>query len=213
MRQLASILSELAVVGAASFGVAYAVEKKRQSHRKVAVPPKGSIVRIFLGTHIARCRFEGVSEGKWQLGPPITVGTTSAILAGHTVKGEVNAADGVILFRASIAYISPIDGRITLSTPEFSTFRDRRAEVRQRYAGTARLEGHEARVEDISPSGTRLRTRAKVVLGERVRVDFPTFEVPAFGWVLGIEQEHIRIRFEESLDVTNESTAGNALLK
>jgi len=205
MRQLASILSELAVVGAASFGVAYAVEKKRQSRRKVGSPAKGSIVRFFVGTHIARCRFEVVVDGMWKLSPPITVGSTSALKPGVTVKGEVSHPEGVILFKATVDSVSAGDGRITLSPPEFSTFRDRRVEVRQRDAGPAKLEHAEARIADISLSGIRLKTRAKVALGERVRIDFPADSEPAFGWVIGLEQDQVRVRFEEPLRSANDS--------
>jgi len=185
-------------------GVAYAVEKKRQSRNQIRTPAKGAAVRLFVGSHMARCRFEAQEQGRWRLSPPITVGSTAAVLSGHAVKGEVNAPNGVILFRSRVESISPADGGIILAPPEFSMFRDRRIEPRRAYIAAAKLENQDAKIVDISPSGIRLRSRARVRLGDRVRIDLPGSEEPVFGWVLDNENDQVRVRFEEPFGAVNE---------
>jgi hypothetical protein len=198
MRQVESILGELSAVGAASFGLAYLLEKRKVSKTRMREPAIGQPVRLFVGSHVARCRYLGKTKSGWRLSSPVTRGEAAEMKLGQTLKGEVTEGNGVILFRSTLESREP-DGDLILKEPDFSCFRDRRIDPRRTDAGTGKLENVPAKVSDLSSSGIRLQSSYKAHLGERVRIDLPNLSDPVFGWVLGQDGDEVRVRFEERL--------------
>lgn len=208
MDQLLNLFGLFALFAALSFGGTWLVSMRLRRQTCPGLEP-GAILRLRCASGVYRSMVLEASASGWIVSAPLQRDSYVALRKGESMIVEAADAQGAYLFRSEIIARDADTHRLTLAKPVNVRRIERRgcARTRARTAVPASLDGHQARVVDLSELGARVATRARVGRGERVRLDLEGRDGPLFGWVLdtvpgslyGYDSAEVRLRFEQEL--------------
>jgi hypothetical protein len=128
---------------------------------------------------------------------------------GEYITMETVMNQGVVVYRTTVRKISTVPHAITVDKPTIWHVEDRRESVRIDEIGhlTAKLDGNNVGLLDMSACGARIRSQAKRSAGDRVKLEVAGFNEPIYGWVLDTDRRgdryFLRLRFEEETDLSS----------
>lgn len=210
MDTILSLAATFLIVVAGAYLVTRAMSRSpRPASRALDVAP-GTSLRLVVPGGAYRSRIQACEGETVRVDAPLHQDTYVPLRVGQTVVGQIGDLDSVLTFRTEVVARDPQDHSLILAQPRFLRRGNRRCEPRligvQREP--ASLDGERAEILDLSANGARVVTTANVQPGDRVRLDVPHSDGPAFGWALQCRTEtmegrmarEVRIQFEEPLE-------------
>lgn len=204
------LVAHLLAVYAGAFLCALLTWEVVRRVRRAPLPPFHQRVRIRGPRGVYRSRFEGQTVRGWMFSAPLQRGSHVPLRVGDLVVVECPYPNGVALYRAPVLERMRDPHMVVLAAPRELRVRDRRLSRRStKLAGVSvRMNGHDARIVNLSAGGVRLRTRAQgLAVGDRVKVDLPGRSGEAWGFVLACEtvfelgqsEQDVRVVFEGAI--------------
>ncbi len=211
MKDVLELIGWMALVFAASVGASYAFHTAVGRWRAPRLDPTGAKLRLRASHGVYRCRVLQADGGEWVVSSPIQRDAYVPLQVGESLTVEWPTPRGVVLFRTRVVARDAVDHTFRIVGPGAVRPQERRGEPRTTEFPIDRVafDGQPAELVDLSARGCRLRTRFAPSPGNRVRVDLPWSNVPAFGAVLeqraacfdGSPGVEVRLVFEERVPV------------
>jgi hypothetical protein len=207
MQELAKLSGSFALIFVISVGIAYFLHTVVRSLRRIPRPIPNAQLRIRSGASVYRARFLGETPEGWSFSVPLQRDSYVPIQVGEPLIIEAPSPAGLLRFRTTLRARSQNPPAMFAEPPREVHVEDRRSEVRRfdLSDGDAFLDGHCAFLVDVSSAGARLTLDSEVLQGERVRVELPWADEPAFAWTLDVERQigkfEVRLRFEDFLEL------------
>lgn len=207
MSELNGLILNIAGVFAASMLISYLIVKRKRRTR-VPVPKVNAILRVSTSGCVYRAHFIGVRPEGWVFTPPIQRDAYIPMRVGEYITMETVTERGIAIYRTTVREISRVPHAITVDKPGLWNVDDRRESSRIEQIGhlTAKLDGNNVGLVDMSACGARIRSQAKRNTGDRVKLEVAGFDEPIYGWVLDTDRRgdryFLRLRFEEETDLS-----------
>lgn len=202
------VLGYFVLAAAASMAFCWFVMRHASRWKAKWLEP-GAMVRFRTGEAMYRTRFTSARKKGLAFAAPLQRDVYVPIPVGERVIVEAPSKEGVIVFRTHVIGRDVETREIVLAVPEVVHREERREGARQDGGfSPIQVEDREAWLVDVAPHGVKFTTNAEVRSGERIKVEMPSAEAPAFAWVLEAAPNHrhekgskvVRARWENAFE-------------
>jgi len=201
------LIGSLAIVFAASCGIAYALTRLKLGNRVPFVPAETPI-RLSAASGSYRSRVLECNPDGWVIAAPLQRDAYVPLRVGESVVVQAPAEKGLWMFRSEVRE-RRLDGHVfVLAKPERAYLKDRRSCRRDASVSGQQvlLNGSETELSDLSSGGARVLTTAAVTPGDRAVVRLAANEPEIEAWILDCAaipssdgRRRVRLCFAEAL--------------
>ncbi len=178
MQEILTLLASFSAVFAVGYigGRGY-MALRSMGNKSAQTPVENAKVRMKTSDALYRCRLVSKDGSSWTFTAPMHRDNYVPVSVGESVKCEVVANGGLLIFETKVIARKSIEGTIVVAAPKSVKLDNRRMNLDRREVDMdVVVAGKNGAVIDLSPGGARVKIQGFEREGNMVRIDLPSGE-------------------------------------